>query len=351
MHTPKISIIIPFYNAAAYIEKCVRSVMNQTLREIEIILVNDGSTDNSLSVIKSLAAEDERLLVFNTVNKGVSAARNIGLENTKGEFIGFADADDWMEPGMYEQLYSAVKKNDCDWAVCNVNVIEEDRFIKTRFSLEDKVIDIRAGRTTELQQLMWFKYDNANWNKLYSSAVIARHQLRFKEKMNLWEDLLFNLFYLQFASKMVLLSQPLYNYRIHNASLSGKEEKDLVEGYNLLNTGFRDFAREHQLRKELTVFKAEIAKGFYYQLIHQLEKQHAKKHPSVISFFRHFYADLKRIDPAITVYAKNELSGVQGFKKRLLNKKYYFLFSLLVALNHFLFKNRQPAAATGILAG
>ena len=115
---PKISIIVPIYNVEKYLPKCIDSIINQTLENIEIILVNDGSTDSCAEIIESYANKDNRIKVIHKKNGGQSSARNMGLDIAKGEYIGFVDSDDWLHYDMYENMYKSIKKVNSDLCVC-----------------------------------------------------------------------------------------------------------------------------------------------------------------------------------------------------------------------------------------
>lgn len=116
----KISVIIPVYNVEMYLEQCVNSVMNQTLDDIEIICVNDGSTDNSLHILKELATKDKRLKIINQENLGLSEARNRGIKEAIGKYISFIDSDDWIDVDFLEKLYSAAEENQADIAAAGI---------------------------------------------------------------------------------------------------------------------------------------------------------------------------------------------------------------------------------------
>ena len=114
----KVSIIIPVYNVAEYLPRCLDSVTGQTLKEIEIIAVNDGSTDRSLSILENYAQQDNRILILNKENGGLSDARNYAFPHIHGEYVGFVDSDDWIDKEMYEQLYAIAKKENADQVRC-----------------------------------------------------------------------------------------------------------------------------------------------------------------------------------------------------------------------------------------
>ena len=136
---PKISVVIPIYNAEEYLEECLESVVGQTLRDIEIICINDGSTDNSAKICEKYAKKDKRIIFVSTENKGPGAARNTGLGFAKGEFIGFVDSDDWIDLDFYEKLYTAAVETDADIATGGI-VRKDDRRHKVRLDFKERVV-------------------------------------------------------------------------------------------------------------------------------------------------------------------------------------------------------------------
>ena len=117
---PAISVIVPIYNVEPYLSQCLDSIISQTLADIEIICVNDGSTDNSLQILQKYAAQDNRIKIINQPNQGLSAARNSGIDVATGEFIGFVDSDDYIAPDFYETLYTVAKKYKANIAASNI---------------------------------------------------------------------------------------------------------------------------------------------------------------------------------------------------------------------------------------
>ncbi len=115
-----ISVIVPVYNVAPYLQRCVNSILAQTYQDLELIMIDDGSTDNSGSICDELQKKDPRIIVIHQNNQGVSAARNAGLDKCTGGYISFVDPDDWIEQNMYQDMVTAIKQKDADFAVCNV---------------------------------------------------------------------------------------------------------------------------------------------------------------------------------------------------------------------------------------
>ena len=125
MSFERISIIVPIYNVEKYLPRCIESLMGQTYKNIEIILVNDGSTDNCRHICNDYKKRDNRIIVFHQKNAGVSNARNTGLKVASGQFVGFCDPDDWVESKMYEEMLAAINKKNADIAICGYEYYDE----------------------------------------------------------------------------------------------------------------------------------------------------------------------------------------------------------------------------------
>ena len=205
---PLISIIIPVHNVDAYIEQCVRSVCAQTLSNLEIILVDDGSTDESATLCRQFAEQDSRIVFIGQPNRGCSAARNVALDRAHGEWIGFVDSDDWIEPQMYERLYRQATTEDADIAGCSY-FRENGEKRTARFQSGEQTIC--TGKEAVKLLIRDRRLQNYMWNKLYRKSLFDT--VRFPEGL-LYEDVAVShrLFYQ--ARRVVLMDEPLYHYRI-----------------------------------------------------------------------------------------------------------------------------------------
>lgn len=164
-----ISVIIPVYNAEKYIERCVKSIQNQTYTHFELILVNDGSTDNSLNLCEILASNDERIVVVNRDNGGASAARNTGLAHIRGNYVIFADSDDYVSPSYLENLYFAAKQGNYDIVQCNLESTSD-----TNKKLQTVAFDSSdVKEITKVQALNERKYKVCVWGKIYRSHIFV----------------------------------------------------------------------------------------------------------------------------------------------------------------------------------
>ena len=217
---PKISVIIPVYNVEKHLEKCLSSILNQTLDSLEVIAINDGSTDRSLEILEHFSNQDQRLKVINQVNQGVSAARNKGLSLAQGEYIGFVDSDDYIEDTMYEKLYECVNQYNCDVVVANV-FDETSESSTVSLDFETGKVEVVYNQMDKFLKEHFFKFGHAVWHKLFRRQLIEENQLKFYSYQEVSsEDMLFNLFILSCAETIYYLNEPLYHYVIHESSLT-----------------------------------------------------------------------------------------------------------------------------------
>jgi len=202
-----ISVIVPVYNVEKYLEGCVRSILSQTYRELEVILVNDGSTDSSLSICHTLAAEDSRIRVLDGPNGGVGHARNRGLDVARGEYVAFVDSDDTIAPDMYAKLLAAMESTDADIAECGFVCKPETGEASWNMSLGERIAETREEC---IRQYAFFENTATGpCNKLYHRAVVG--DARFPVYTQA-EDAVFNLQVLRNARCKVTISDCLYNY-------------------------------------------------------------------------------------------------------------------------------------------
>lgn len=208
MNGAKISVIIPVYNVEKYLDRCVNSVLNQTYKNLEIILVDDGSPDNSGLICDKYAELDNRVIVIHKTNGGLSSARNAGLEVAKGEYIGFVDSDDWIEKDMYEYLYKLIQIYDCDYSSINMMITKEENCL-----VNEKKECIKVMRNEELYHY-FFRVSTYNihycvCDKLFKKNVISK--FRFWEGMR-FEDIDFNFKILKECKKAVYSNRIEYYY-------------------------------------------------------------------------------------------------------------------------------------------
>ena len=226
----KMSVIVPVYNVEEYLPECLDSLISQTLSDIEIICVNDGSTDNSLEILKKYGQKDSRIKVVSQVNAGVSEARNTAIKAVTGEYVAMVDPDDWLEKDMLEKLYlEAVKKNadivECDFyehrelCVDNLKIRRLKPKINFLTDLKIKRGILYSWRDIKKKILSIRAYV---WNKIYRTDLI-KNQIWFEGRLG--EDYYFVVEAFLKANKIVYYNKPLYHYRKRNMSLSATTQK------------------------------------------------------------------------------------------------------------------------------
>jgi len=219
----KISVIIPIYNVERYLRKCIDSVISQTYQNIELILVNDGSTDGSTKICDVYAAKDKRITVIHKENGGLSSARNAGLEIANGYYIAFLDSDDWIDTEMYQVLIQLLEQHDADISACGLKEIYDDKTLIASNTAQITKLD----RTEAINSLIT-GHNSVRfevWNKVFKSEIIRG--IRFKEGQ-IYEDVYFDRKVFLKLNKLVYIDLPMHNYlkvRDGNTNSNFKEKK------------------------------------------------------------------------------------------------------------------------------
>ena len=224
---PKVSIIVPIYNVEKYLDRCIQSLLNQTLKDVEIILVDDGSPDNCPKMCDEYAMKDLRIKVIHKQNAGLGYARNSGLEIATGEYVAFVDSDDYVESDMYERWYEAINTYNVGMVLCGFYRDKQGR--KTEAVIDnmpkkEMIIDSRADYITNLigqlpNEPLGLFYGYAVWNILFSNEIINKYQIRFKsERIYLSEDILFQVEYAARVKNVLLYPTPFYNYCLNTGT-------------------------------------------------------------------------------------------------------------------------------------
>lgn len=223
---PLISIIMPAYNASLTIDKAIHSVLNQVYENWELIIVNDGSQDDTLNVCRKY--DDSRISVITKENGGLSSARNTGLACSRGKYICFVDSDDWIESEYLSLLYRSIWDNQSDLSVCGfilshdnceVNLcLQKNECYQYVYDNEDFIKIFEQGLL------------NSSCNKLYKKKIISDYHIQF-ETVTLVEDIAFNIQYFRYASKISFIKEPLYHYEQNNSNLTIRVSRDAFDNY------------------------------------------------------------------------------------------------------------------------
>lgn len=264
MSKPKISIVVPVYNLEDYIEKTVTKLTNQTYQNIEIILVDDGSTDKSPEICDNLAKKDNRVKVIHTVNQGVSPARNTGVANATGEYIGFCDGDDDVEDDMYEFLYNSLVEADADISICGIKIVHPDNSVSYLNTGEDTVWD----DTTEYVKALFSGNTSMGvYTKLFKAEICK--EIEFPRDLKMNEDKVYCFLSALKAKRITFKNDCKYLYmrRVGSATIGEFTEKffDAIKAadrmLNIVEESYPqlvDYAKANKLSTVLRTYKMMI---------------------------------------------------------------------------------------------
>ena len=224
---PLVSVIVPIYNAERNLRRCIDSILNQTYKEIEVILLDDGSSDNSGNICDEYALADNRVRVMHKENTGVSDTRNQGISMARGEYIQFLDSDDWITSDATSSLVRAATEYKCDMVIADFYRVINERVSQKGAIEEAGLMDRHSFATSMMQDPADFYY-GVLWNKLYKRCIIEEHQLRMDNNTSWCEDFMFNLEYVRHIQSIFVLKIPIYYYVKTKGSL-------VTQGMNMKN--------------------------------------------------------------------------------------------------------------------
>ena len=210
----KISVIIPVFNMERLLPKCLDSLLSQEHDALEIILINDGSTDSSGKICSRYSESDERIIVIHKENGGVSSARNIGLSKATGSFVSFIDPDDWLENDMYSKLCDLARTESSDIVMCGYYQEKENNTVPLIKQVGEIIVYGPAEAMNEILDSK--KFRGYLWNKLFNLELIRKNKVEFDEDIHFCEDMLFCAEAILHAERISYDSTPLYHYMIHN---------------------------------------------------------------------------------------------------------------------------------------
>lgn len=233
---PLVSIIVPIYNVEKYLRKCIDSILNQTLENIEVILVNDGSTDSSGKIIDEYKLKDKRIKVVHKENEGQSSARNIGLDIANGEYIGFVDSDDWIDRDLFELGYKYIKQNNGDIGVFSRRTYTEQSDLLYEIKVKQEEIYLDSfGINNYIVERLLNTHTLGGCNKLYKHKILVDKNIKFDSVKYIGsEDTLFNYKVLQHANKVVGISNTYYNCLARDGSTARSYDKEYMLRINNL---------------------------------------------------------------------------------------------------------------------
>ena len=243
-----VSIIVPIYNAELYLKKCINSLINQTLKNIEIILINDGSTDNSAKICKDYALNDNRIIYVETLNGGVSRARNTGVAQSKARWVTFVDADDWVEPYYCEKLLSYTNEN-VDTVMARTftfmdgKILEDGyRGIKAMYFRDNvEKYPLYVSIVNDSNKVRVYPHLATCSAKLFKKKLLLENNITYNEQLKYYEDAIFNMNVIACSDTVCIAPDVLYYYRMHNSSSTKIFRDDTIQYYENAYIELKEF--------------------------------------------------------------------------------------------------------------
>lgn len=295
---PKISLVIPVYNVEKFIKKALDSVLDQTFKDYEVIMVNDGSTDNSLNILKDYANKYENFHLVDQNNCGQGKARNNAIKVAKGEYIAFLDSDDFLAPDFFEVLYKNATKNDADISCCNYYLYYDKSCKKVYMPFTAKT-GIYSNQVALKKLILDTTFHFFLWNKLFKRSLFTENNVTFYDMY--FEDVATcpKLFY--YANKVAFENKPLYYYRRHSGStlslIDAPKTNDFIKSLGII----RNFLEEKNIYNKYKVVFKLYAFRFKFQVAHCILMDHIDK-----LSFSGLSLNLKRANCAINLFKNDD---------------------------------------------
>jgi glycosyltransferase involved in cell wall biosynthesis len=252
----KVSVIIPVYNAEGFLVDCIQSLISQTLQECEFIFVNDGSSDSSQQIIAQFQEKDNRIILINQENKGISGARNTGIEASKGTYIGFVDNDDYVKETLFETLYNNAIINDLDIVVSKTILGRDNKYIikQAVFPVEN-IYEQEFIQKNIIPSLLREEDLFAVWNKIYKRSLVFQQQVRFPKTRVIEEDNMFNIQAFNKATKVIFIDYSGYFYR----EVGTSESRKTIEN-DYFDKALQKFNFDYKKEYDLSITYQELEK-------------------------------------------------------------------------------------------
>jgi Glycosyl transferase family 2. len=252
---PLVSIIVPIYNSEKTLGRCIESILNQTYKDFELILLNDGSTDDSGRICDMYASQDIRVHVVHKENTGVSDTRNQGIAMARGQYLQFVDSDDWITPDATELFVRTAEKYQCDMIIADFYRVIGERVSKKGAIEQEGIIDRVAYATYMMQKPADFYY-GVLWNKFFKRSIVEKYGLKMDSAISWCEDFIFNLEYLRYVRSVYVLKIPVYYYVKTKGSLvsQGMSVKRIIQMkrtvFGYYNNFYKDVFGDEEYEKK-----------------------------------------------------------------------------------------------------
>lgn len=327
--TEKISVIIPAYNASNSIKKCIDSILSQTYKSLEIIIINDGSKDNTLEIMQEYEKKDSRIRIINKGNSGVASTRNLGINTSTGNYLMFIDSDDYIENNYIEKMYTELLDNNCDVAISGMTCCKESGQIIKKVSYKNNSTDLKFENIiTEIINKLTFC---SACKTLIKKSIIIDNKILFNEKLKYCEDMLFSFTTLKKAKKIRYVNNVGYYYVYNENSATNKTNLEAIHKYCEDNMFALNYIKENTTCKEYIIANRLLSKvNIAIKKLINIENINYKKFKKEAIYIYDKYIKVKGIEDYIKISEINYESKINILLiKMLLKNKYYTYYQVL----------------------
>lgn len=282
-NSPAVSVIIPIYNVGDYLYRCLSSVACQTFKDFEVIMINDGSTDESPKIAADFMKDFQQFSLVHNDKKGVASARNLGVSLAKGDYIAFVDSDDYIDPNYLYRLYNAAKKNDADVSYCNYALYNLETGFLHPILLRKPCKGIHTNMNMAKHTVSDFSMRSYLWNKLWRRTLFTEHNIEFPEMF--FEDIATTSRLLYYANKGVVIDQCLYYYTMRDGSIVKSFTVNKLNDYLLALAVLRRFFIDQGVYHKMRFNHSRLALTMIFTNIYALFQVH-REHKNFKGYFK-----------------------------------------------------------------
>ncbi len=303
MINPLVSIVLPVYNAEAYLDRCLQSILGQTYTNIQIVVIDDGSKDKSVSIIQKYL-KDERITFVQKSNSGPSDTRNIGIQNAEGEYITFVDADDYVSKDYVEKLLLPFTQQD------NTDLVVSNYIELAHYNINGTLISqiTKSGPIEDFQALLFQGTMGVLWGKMFRTSIIQQYQLLLPAEIHFQEDLLFVAHYVRNCKVVYGITDGLYYYnRLNENSITSKLSKSLLLEFQKVQTKLLELYHDTPTERLIQVRNNQFYQSYLINCVKQLGFKEFRQELNALDFKKHINSSSKRLYQPYFILLKNNL--------------------------------------------
>lgn len=333
----KVSMIMPIYNGEAYMRKSIDSILNQSFKEFELILVNDGSEDNTAEICNEYKAKDSRIRVIHKANEGSGPARNVGIKSAKGKYLMFPDCDDWLDKNMCEELYTSAELYDADLVIVGSKNIKEidGEIIHIKDSLPgDKIYKSAKEIRSNYVNLLKKNVAQGPSDKLYKKDILDKYELEFPT-LRRSQDIMFNMKYFSKIESCILINKPLYTYRMSSLTEMNKKIPENYFDISLsIYNSWKNILKEwgEDTEDNINYINDYLLASFKIHINNLFNNKYKYSFMQIVNFTEELLLNTELNE----VLKNNKFKGINNLIKRLALRNKYTLIIMIIRFRMYL---------------